>query len=99
MKKLVMVILLGSFQVMLYSQRGGILKGNIFDSNTNEPLSGATVILHHRNVAVIADKNGFFSIQNITSGHVLLIVSHVGYEKQEIAVNVIAGEAIHTRVA
>ena len=54
----------------------------IRDSETNEPLSGATVLVKGTQNKISANENGIAEIKNIPDGNWVLLFSFVGYEEQ-----------------
>lgn len=56
------------------------VSGKVVDSETNEPLPGASVVMtEHRSMGVVTDAGGRFSIM-VPQGVTGLVVSFVGYE-------------------
>lgn len=69
---------------------GGVLsaktiKGIVLDDSDGEPIIGATVVCKGTNVGVVTDSNGKFSL-DVPDGVKTLLVSFVGMEAQEVAV-------------
>ena len=60
------------------------LKGSVKD-NTGEPLMGAVVCEKNTNNKVVTDLDGNYSIS--VPGKATIVVSYIGYETQEVAVN------------
>ena len=63
----------------------GVLKGNVFDKNTNESLAGAVITANGQKV--YTDLDGNFSIQNVCDGKCQLKISLISYEDQTIEVD------------
>ena len=63
-------------------QTGQTLKGNVFDADTREPLTGATILILGSDPAMGAttDSNGDFSIAGVPLGRNNVQVSYMGYE-------------------
>ena len=59
--------------------------GRVTDEK-GEPIVGAAVQVKGTNIGAITDENGKFSLQTV-DGKATLMVSFIGYEKQEVAVN------------
>lgn len=57
----------------------GTIKGKIFDSKTNEPLIGASVVIEGTNIGAVADLDGNFIISNAPAGKHNLVASYVSY--------------------
>jgi iron complex outermembrane receptor protein len=67
------------------------LRGRVVAENTKAPLAGATIILKGSALVTITDKEGSYSFSKIGAGKIVLVISHVGYETKEVAVNVSEG--------
>ncbi len=61
------------------------LKGRVTDRTTGQPLIGVTVKVRNMNSGTVTDANGNFELDVPDSA--VLLVSYIGYETQEIAVN------------
>lgn len=61
-----------------------IVKGRVTDENGN-PLPGVTILVKGSSKGVVTDVNGEYSI-NVPDENAVLLVSSIGYDKQEIAV-------------
>ena len=59
------------------------IKGVIRDSNTNEPLIGANIMLMDTNFGIASDADGFYMISNIPMGRYYLNAMFIGYENME----------------
>lgn len=71
-----------SFQV----GQGATVSGTIIDSETKEPLPGATVVIKGTTVGTTADVDGKFSIST-DKANAVLVVSFVGYSTAESPVD------------
>jgi prefoldin subunit 5 len=69
-----------------YVSANNQVSGRVFDSNTNEPLAGASVIIQGSTIGTIADANGYYSL-SLPNSNSLLQVSSIGYETQTLAVS------------
>ena len=68
------------------SLRGQIINGTIsgrITDNYNQPVIGATVAVKGLETATLSDENGFFKLQNISSGQTIQ-VSSIGFEPKEM---------------
>ncbi len=64
------------------------ISGKIVDASNNEPLIGASVVLkEQRGVGVVTDIDGNFRITVPEGGASALVISYVGYEGEELAIN------------
>jgi len=60
--------------------------GKVTDANTQEPLTGATILVKGTTTATTASLDGSFKI-TVPSGSQVLVVSFIGYVSKEIGVN------------
>src|SRR5690606_34061076 len=82
------------------SGQSGVIKGRIFDSNSKEPLTGATVIVKGVSTGAMADAKGIFIIQNIPADTYQLTGSYLSYEsltKENVVVR--AGDTTEIELA
>ncbi len=70
------------FTLLGFSQKIEI-KGQILEDKTKAPIIGATIQISNEQIGVISNANGEFSL-NIKSLPVSLIITMIGYIKQEI---------------
>ena len=80
------------------AQKGGALRGNVFDKNTGEPLIFCTVLLQGTSIGTTTDVDGFFSIGNIPAGSYNVVVSSIGYDSSAIQVTIREGGISNQRV-
>lgn len=66
---------------LMYAQKTekSILRGNVYDKETAQPLGFATVQLEGAGLGVNTDVNGFFTLPNIPPGEYKMQVTYVGY--------------------
>ena len=62
------------------------VKGTVYSSKDNAPITGASILVKGTNVGVATDANGTFSI-NVPSGRNSLIISYVGFSDYEADVS------------
>ncbi|MBS1566251.1 MAG: TonB-dependent receptor [Bacteroidetes bacterium] len=93
MKKISTLLTLLSFILVqaIGQTTPGAVKGSISTSD-NKPAEGVTVYVRGTNKIVIADNNGDFKIDDLAAGDYILVVSLVGQQDQEQAVNVESGK-------
>lgn len=83
------------YQSSLSSEAAGIsLSGFVKDSETDEPLIGASVYLKSTQKGSFSNKSGFFSIQDIIPGTYLVNVSYIGYEVLEKQIKIEKSERL-----
>ncbi len=78
--------------------QNGIVRGNIFDRETGEPIVYATVQIQNLNVGAVTDVNGFFTIANVPAGSYQLFTSYIGYDSLSTSINVRAGGIVYQRI-
>ena len=86
------------FSVFLFAQTGGIVRGNVFDKGTGEPIIYGTVLLEGTDMGTDTDLDGFFSIGNVPPGTYNLIASYVGYNSATVPVTITAGGITYERI-
>lgn len=88
MKKLLLIVFL-SFPVFLFAQTK--INGTITDADS-KPVSGASLVIKGKLIGTTTDENGNFSINTSAALPLTLVVTGVGYQKQEV--EVAAGEPV-----
>ena len=71
------------FTLSISMASSSTIKGVIRDSNTNEPLIGANIMLMDTNFGIASDADGFYMISNIPMGRYYLNAMFIGYENME----------------
>ncbi len=79
---LCMVLFLFAFGAVAQTKVGG----KVTDQGSKEPLIGVSISVKGKVIGTISDANGNFSLTTSTPAPFTLLVSMVGYERQEIAV-------------
>ena len=69
----------------------GALKGRIVESETSEPIIGASVRLSDKQYAV-TDINGYYAFPRVPGGKLTMEVSYVGFKPEKTEINVKQGE-------
>jgi hypothetical protein len=69
------------------------LNGYVLDGENKETLISATAVVKGLKLGGLTNKAGFFSIKNIPVGKQTIVVTYLGYEKKEVALEFDAGEA------
>jgi len=80
---LLSLCLLCSYQA-LFGGITGTLSGKVFDKDTGIILPGASIIVEGTTSGAMADKTGFYMIQNLPAGRYDVSVSMIGYSKLTI---------------
>jgi len=71
------------FNLILFSQNIGFVKGYITDSETGEPLFAASIGVKGTSIGTTTDFDGKFEI-SIAPNDITLIISYIGYNTMEI---------------
>ena len=74
-----------------FAQTGSI-SGKVIDGDTGEPVLGATVLVKGTTTGTVTDLDGSFDVTGVNSGTQTLVVSYIGYQTQEIEVQVNSGQ-------
>ena len=59
--------------------QAGKIAGNVTDSNTGEPLPGATIRIENTTLGAAASADGYYTIINVKPGEYTVLVSMIGY--------------------
>ncbi|HND86806.1 MAG TPA: TonB-dependent receptor, partial [Saprospiraceae bacterium] len=81
----------------IFAQKGTV-RGNVFDKETAQPVSFATVKVAGLSLGATTDINGFFSIGNVPLGAQKLEVSYTGYEPAVTDIVLKAGEIVFVNI-
>jgi len=79
MKKLLLFSLMMLSSIMTFAQ----ISGKVVDSDGNQPLPGATILVKGTSNGVVTNFDGVFTIETANAGDVL-IITYLGYEGQEV---------------
>jgi len=63
-----------------------IIKGKVTSSDDSSPLPGVSIILKGTTFGTVTDSNGNFSL-NVPDGKGTLVITYIGFNSQEIAIN------------
>lgn len=64
------------------------LKIKVTNTETKEPLQGATVIFKEIENTTVTDSSGISVFKNLTAGKFTLVISHIGFATEEIPVTI-----------
>lgn len=64
-----------------------IIRGEVKDNSTGEPLIGASILLKGTSEGTITDYDGRFELKTERSLPLTLIISYIGYIEKEVAIN------------
>ncbi|MEQ1797299.1 MAG: TonB-dependent receptor [Lacibacter sp.] len=93
MRKLVVLLLMLAIHVAVIAQNTGKISGKVTDKQNGEPLVGATVTVKGSGAYVFTGDDGAFTITNVKTGKITLIISYVGYDDVTVSTDVSSGSA------
>lgn len=85
MKKFILPLLAIIYTSLAFGQNS--FKAILKDSESKEPLIGATALLQGTTNGAIADQNGFIEIKNIPNGKQIIIFRYIGYQERADTIN------------
>ena len=65
---------------LVAQQGGGVIRGQVVDATSNEPVPFASVVIWNTTTGAMTDFDGYFSFTGVQPGFVELRVSSVGYK-------------------
>lgn len=80
------------------SAQAGVIRGNVFDAETGEPIAFGTVQLVGTDRGVNTDIDGFFSFGSLEAGNYTLLASYVGYDSAQAVIRLAEGEIAYQRL-
>ena len=83
-KKIIYTILIVSFPVILFAQ--GQLRGTVLDSETNETLAGANIVIKELQRGISTNSKGDFLFENLEKGEYTLQISFIGYHNAQVKI-------------
>lgn len=97
-RKLYLILFLFSIASFSYGQQV-VLKGQVVDEKSKEPLSGAYVHFDDQKGGAITDAFGYYSINGVTPGEYKLKVKYIGYAEYEEKVRISGNLVLNIRLA
>jgi len=98
MKKFILFFILLT-SIFSFAQTTGSVVGKLTDKEyNNEPLAFANVLIKGSTKGTTSDIDGLYGFDNLDSGSYTLVFSFVGYETQEINIQVVAGKVTEVNV-
>ncbi len=88
MRRLFTTLLFSALVMVSFAQT---ITGTVLDSETGEPLIGASVLLEGTNQGVATDFDGMFELTDVEKGEQSLLISYTGYSELRQAVTVADG--------
>jgi len=87
------------FEEVGVAASSGVVTGRVFDAQTKQPLSGASVVMDDNAVGVRTGKDGSFRFASVTAGTHRMTVRLIGYRKETQTTTVPDNESIAVDVA
>ncbi len=78
--------------------QNGVLRGNVFDRETGEPIIYGTVILRGTTIGTNTDLDGFFSFSDLEPGEYTVEATYIGYDTTRVSVNVVANGVAYEKL-
>ena len=95
MRKLTLALLISVFFFSGgFSQSLSTIKGNVVDSESQQPLANVTVTVNGTSISQLTDKDGIFVLSNVPQGDQVVQISLQNYETQSFPVTVEAGKEV-----
>lgn len=92
MKSTVLLLCLSTFGLAFTQNQ---ISGSIIDATTQTPLPFAEVYAPLLEKGTVADENGQFTLENLPSGKVKLTVKLLGYETQNLTIDILKTTALN----
>lgn len=94
--KQILLTLILSFSVGLaaYAQGHGQIEGVITDAATGETLVGANVAIKGTSIGTASDIDGRYTVRRVPAGSHVLVFSYIGYETEEVPIEISAGQTL-----
>jgi hypothetical protein len=96
--KCLLFVLVTFGTVSFLNAQNGIIRGNVYDQDSGEPIMFGTVVLEGTDFGTNTDIDGFFSFSNLEDGSYTIQVSYVGYDTQTLDVEVKGGNIVYRRI-
>ncbi len=91
MKNQLLLFSLLFFAAAAFAQKGGTIRGNVYDKNTGEPIIYGTVFLQGTTIGTNTNEDGFYSIGGVPAGEYTVVATYVGYDSSTVVVQVVDG--------
>ncbi|MFD2034996.1 TonB-dependent siderophore receptor [Belliella marina] len=88
-----LILLSGMVQSVHAQQQTASIQGKILNES-GKPVSFANVYLEGKNKGELTDEDGFFSIDRLSAGNYLLVISQLGFAKREIPIKLSNGQSL-----
>jgi len=78
--------------------QSGTLRGNIFDTDTGEPIIYGNLQLQGTNLGTTTDFEGFFTLTNIPVGTYQIVVTYIGYDSLSLPITIKENQITYQRI-
>lgn len=85
------------FHFIAFAQTGTI-RGNVFDSDTGEPVIYCNLQLEGTNLGATTDFDGFFTLTNVPVGDYKLVATYVGFDSIAASITIAENQIIYERL-
>ncbi len=89
-----LVLLIMMLYMPLRVLAAGDIKGKVTDKISGEPLAGVNIVVKGTNNGGVTNLRGEYFIRNVAAGEATLVASYLGFDKTEVKVTVVDGEAV-----
>ncbi|MEZ5058951.1 MAG: TonB-dependent receptor [Saprospiraceae bacterium] len=72
----------------------GIVRGNVYDKDSGEPIGFCNVFLEGTTYGNTTDVNGFFTISEVPAGQYRLVAQFIGYDTSSVEINLKDGAIV-----
>ncbi|MCL2289494.1 MAG: TonB-dependent receptor [Bacteroidetes bacterium] len=96
MKKIIIAIIFALNIISIHAQQptDANIVGHVLDSKTQEHLAYVSIGIKGTDMGTVSDATGHYRINNIPVGTFTIVASYIGYEPQEIEINVEKGKTL-----
>ncbi|MEO1515124.1 MAG: TonB-dependent receptor [Bacteroidota bacterium] len=78
--------------------QGGIVRGNVYDKDSGEPIIYGTVQLQGTTMGASTDLNGFFTMPKVPAGKYTLVATYIGYDSVAVDIEVKENTIVYRRL-
>lgn len=86
------------FVAALLQAQNGIIRGNVYDKDTGDPIIYGSVRLQGTILGDNTNEQGFYAIANVPPGNYTLVVTYLGYDSTTVEVSVKAGGVVFKNI-
>ncbi len=98
MKKILLLALTTLLSTFIFAQKGGTVRGNIYDKETGEPVIFGSVQLVGTDMGDNTDEDGFFSIGGVPAGQYSLLATYVGFDTLTVQITLREGAIVNQKL-